>query len=185
MYWLLFRNPSTPVFLQQVSSWILKNEILGGKKKKRQPWHCINQPGKLNDSCYWKDSLITVGFLFYTDKITEAKSKVHIYMDTFPPEGEKTPPQTQQRSTWLQGWHWTQDRFSSDTVISSTSLWRGPAVPAAEGDRKAHMTEFFRWFNILCSGLPERWPQYDSAVSRALVFTSPKGRIEQTELNVC
>lgn len=83
-------------------------------------------------------------------------------------------------------WHWTPAGFNTETIISTTSLWRSPSCACChEWTGKPILLRASGGLTFSPQALLERWPQCDSAVSRGWAFFSPRGRIKGRELNVC
>ena len=76
--------------------------------------------------------------------------------------------------------------FHTETIISTTGLWRGPSCACCHGwTGKPALLRASGGLTLSPQALLERWPQCDSAVSHGQVFLSPKGRTEGKGLNVC
>lgn len=83
-------------------------------------------------------------------------------------------------------WHWTPVGFNTETIISTTRLWRSPSCACChEWTGKPTLLRASGGLTFSPQALLERWPQCDSAVSCGRAFLSPRGRIKGRELNVC
>lgn len=68
--------------------------------------------------------------------------------------------------------------FHTETVISTTGLWRSPSCAGCHGcSRKPALLRASGGLTVSPQALPKRWPQCDSAVNHGQAFLIQRGEL--------